>query len=219
MRFLGFLALATVLMNLGCGDNGPRTSTPTQEYQKLQLAPRDATVGTGTTVAIAGFANRFIAVGFRSDGGTDSSWDLLVPAAGTTWKSSNPSIVSIDNQGRFVAASAGLTTISATLGSLSASTTMVVSDTAPTLTAVQMYPGLPLLDGHGNVVGIHFQALASYDDHSEQDVTGNGVWTSSDPASCTVDSSGAVIYKSMTNCRISFLYGLSYNTFKIDAPV
>ena len=195
-----------------CGGR-PSSTPPVQQYQSLQIAPISATVRQGATVGLSG--NRFVAVGRRIDGSADFSWNSLAQVAAVSWHSSAPAVATIDAEGRFVTMSSGTTTISSTLGDLTASTTLVVSDTAPLLTAVEMAPGLPEFGKDGTITGIHFQATAKYDDGSEHDITREGLWVSGDITAASVDSSGLVTFKSNASCEVLFLYGLSYNRFTI----
>lgn len=214
MRRLDVWAMAFLacLSASGCGGHPPDSL---QQYKTLQIAPMMASVRTGATAGISGAGNRFVAVAKRTDDSGNYSWDLSSPAASVNWSSSNPNIVSIDSLGRFTALSPGATTISATLDTLSASTTLTVSDVAPMLTAVEMYPGLPKIGDNGTITGIQFQAIAKYDDGSQKDVTAQGVWLSMDVSAATVDATGMVTYKSAADCTLLFLYGLSYNRFTL----
>jgi 6-phosphogluconolactonase (cycloisomerase 2 family)/uncharacterized protein YjdB len=95
-----------------------------------------------------------------------------------TWSSADAGIASISNSpgsvGLATAVSAGATTITASLGGLSASTSLTV--TAATLVSIGVTstsPGIP--------IGLTdtFKATGVFSDHSTQDLTSSVTWTSS----------------------------------------
>ena len=214
IQLLGLLVIACAVANCGGNTNNSKIA-PLQRYQSLTIAPASATVRQGATVGMSGLGNRFVAVGRYADGSADYSWIPTTAVASASWNSSVPAVATIDAQGHFETLSSGTTTISATLGSLRASTTLVVSATAPILTAVEMTPGLPQIGNDGKITGIQYQAIAKYDDGSERDITREGIWISSDITAATIDSSGLLTYKSERSCDVVFLYGLSYNRFTL----
>jgi uncharacterized protein YjdB len=127
----------------------------------------------------AGVVGQFTASGTYSDG---TSHDLTTLA---TWASSNPSVATVNSSGLATALAAGTTSIAATLGSISGSTTLTVNPaTLSSISVTPVNPGIPA----GNTV----QAAASgtYSDGTSRDITPQVTWNSSDTSVATVNSSG-----------------------------
>lgn len=216
LRAAAIATMIVCMFTVSCGGGGqeiPRS--PSYPYVSLHIAPVMASVRTGAIAGISGAGNRFVAVATRADGSADVSLNSVSSVAATAWSSSAPNVASIDALGNFTALSPGRTTITATLGPLMASTTLEVSDTAPTLTTVEIYPGLPKVGDNGTTAGIQLQAIAKYDDGSTKNVTSNGAWMSMDVTAAVVDATGMVMYKSTAECEIVFVYGLSYNSMRL----
>jgi hypothetical protein len=131
----------------------------------IALTPLDASVAAGQTVAYA-------ALGTFSDGSTQ---DLTTQV---TWGSTLSAHAQISNavgtQGVATTLVAGPTTISATLGAVSASTTLTV--TSATLTSIAVTPaGAALPKGRTQA----YLAVGTYSDASTQDLTSQVTWSSS----------------------------------------
>jgi uncharacterized protein YjdB len=124
-------------------------------------------------------SQQFTATGTYKDG---SSRDLT---ALVSWASSFGSIASIDVSGVATGKSAGSTTISASLGGVTGSTSLTV--TAPTISSIVITPdGLTL----GIGIGQQYTATAIYSDGSTQDLVSGVTWSSSATGVATINSSG-----------------------------
>jgi trimeric autotransporter adhesin len=124
-------------------------------------------------------SQQFTATGTYKDG---SSRDLT---ALVSWASSFGSIATIDVTGVATAKSAGSTTISASLGGVTGSTSLTV--TAPTISSIVITPdGLTL----GIGIGEQYTATAIYSDGSTQDLVSGVTWSSSATGVATINSSG-----------------------------
>ncbi|PYX13345.1 MAG: ATP-dependent DNA ligase, partial [Acidobacteria bacterium] len=140
----------------------------------ITLSPAAASVPVNTT-------QQFTATGNYSDG---SSRDLT---ALVTWGSSSTAVATVDANGLVTAVAAGSTNISATLGSISNSTSLTV--TAPTISSISVTPvGLTL----GIGINQQYTATATYSDGSSQDLVNGVTWTSSTTSVATVNNSGLV---------------------------
>jgi len=138
----------------------------------IALSPLAASVPVNTT-------QQFSATGSYSDG---SSRDLT---ALVSWSSSAPAKASIDASGLVMAVAAGSATISATLGSVTQSTSITV--TAPTISSISVTPvGLTL----GIGINQQYTASATYSDGSTQDLVSGVTWSSSSTSVATIDNSG-----------------------------
>lgn len=209
MRYLS-LAIATAVCALivSCGSGGEQsTANPSSQYNELRIAPLNAEVRTGTRL-------RFVAVAFKADQTTNSSWERS-PVASTQWKSSAPDVLSIDANGNFTAQSAGVATITASLGTLTTSTRMFVAESSLDLVRVMIEPGLSQFDNSGKISEQPFQAVAEYQDLSTKAITLEGIWVSSNPTAVAVSQSGIATFKSPGDCSITFFYGLTYNNFRV----
>jgi uncharacterized protein YjdB len=119
------------------------------------------------------------ATGTYSDG---SSSDLT---AFVTWSSSTIATATVSLRGLVEGVAGGSSTITATLGSVSNSTSVTV--TAPTITSISVTP-----DDLTLPIGIsqQFTASAIYSDGSIQDLVSGVTWSSSTTAVATVDNTG-----------------------------
>jgi len=124
-------------------------------------------------------SQQFTATGTYKDG---SSRDLT---ALVSWASTFSSIATVDVTGVATGMSAGSTTISASLGGVTGSTSLTV--TAPTISSIVITPdGLTL----GIGIGQQYTATAIYSDGSTQDLVSGVTWSSSATGVATINSSG-----------------------------
>ncbi len=124
----------------------------------------------------AGQPQQFTATGTYTDG---SHQNLTTTA---TWTSSAPSIATV-SAGLATTLSAGSTTIQATSGSISGSTTLTV--TAPALVSIALTPANPSVPAGQPQ---QFTATGTYTDGSHQNLTTTAIWTSSAPSIATVSA-------------------------------
>ena len=138
----------------------------------ISISPAGVSVPIHTT-------QQFTAIGNYSDG---SSRDLT---ALVTWNSSSTSAATIDLNGLLTGVAAGSSTISATLGSVSKSTTITI--TVPTISSISVTPvGLTL----GIGINQQYTATATYSDGSSQDLASGVTWSSSSTSVATINNSG-----------------------------
>ena len=157
------------------GLSGSTTLTVTPAtLVSLAITPSNPGVAKGTT-------QQFTATGTFSD----SSIQNLTNAV--TWSSSNTTIASISNaagsNGLASALAAGSTIISATQGSISASTTLTVNPA--TLAALSITPAASSVAKGTNQ---QFTATGTYSDSSTQNLTNSVTWTSSNTAVATISN-------------------------------
>jgi hypothetical protein len=109
--------------------------------------------------------------------------------ASTTWSSSNGTVAVISTSGGTIGRATGLavgtSTIAATYGGMSASTTLTV--VTKKVTTIQVTPTSPTAHLGLN---LGFVATAIYDDSSTGAVTGSATWTSSDTTVASVGPTG-----------------------------
>jgi hypothetical protein len=152
-----------------CGSTGLTVSPSV--LVSISIAPANTLIITGTSL-------RLFATGMFADGG---SMDLT---SSVSWSSSSPAVASINTVGSVSAYQQGSTTISASLGSVSASTILTVT---PPLIAVTIAPQNAFVS-----VGKtqQFIATGSYSDGSSRDVTGSVKWASSNPSVASMAITG-----------------------------
>jgi uncharacterized protein YjdB len=155
----------------------------------ISISPAAPSVPVNTT-------QQLTATGSYSDG---SSRDLT---ALVTWSSSSTAVATVDANGLLTAVKAGSSNISATLGSVSQSTTVTV--TAPTIASIAVTPvGLTL----GIGINQQYTATATYSDGSSQDLASGVTWNSSTTSVATVNSSGLVTTVAAGNTTITATVG------------
>ena len=134
-----------------------------------------------TPVIAAGTTQQFTATGTYSNGSTANLTTQV------TWSSSATTFATISNAagsiGLASALNRGSTTITATLGTVSGATTLVVSNA--TLSSIEMQPASAMVANGNN---LQFTAIGHYSDNSTQNLTSLVNWTSSDPTVATISS-------------------------------
>jgi len=138
----------------------------------VAVTPANPTIAKGTT-------QPFTATGTYSDGSTQ---DLTGSA---TWASSDTSVATITSGGLATALTQGATTIGATSGGLTGSTTLTVGPAA--LVSIAVTPATPSIPKGGTQP---FAATGSYSDGSTQDLTGSATWASSNTSVATISAGG-----------------------------
>lgn len=129
------LFLPTLLISCGGGD-GSDASTST--LVSIEVVPSDPMVNVGAT-------QQFAATGIYSDG---TSRGLTTQV---TWTSSNTSIVTVDGSGLATGVAIGSATISATLGGISDSASLMVTPANTATFQVGSAPEGIAIDASGNV--------------------------------------------------------------------
>jgi len=176
-----------------------------------------------------GVARALVAIGTYPDSSTE---DLTYAA---TWSSDANAIAVVGDtgvqKGLVTAVSTGTAHVTATLGSISGSSTITVN--SANATAISVTPVNPVVTSGGNggnggnggggggfqpTANYPFYATAQFDDGTQQDVTQSAVWTSSDPSVATIsDQTGTrgvanIISAGGTTITATFR-GLTGNTF------
>ena len=124
-----------------------------------------------------GMSKQFVATGTYSDNTTQN----LTASVG--WLSSNAGVAMINAPGLIKAVAAGSATITATLGSKSASSNLIV--TPATLASISISPSNPT-----NAKGTtrQFTATGTYSDGTTQDLTASVTWSSSNATVSTISN-------------------------------
>ncbi len=138
----------------------------------LAVTPGNPSIPLGTK-------QQFNATGTFTDGSTQ---DLTTSVS---WNSSNTAVATINSQGLASTAKQGMTTITASSGSVSGSITLTV--TPPTMVSIALTPLQPSITV-GNT--LQFTATGNFTDGSKQDLTTTATWSSSNPAVATISNAG-----------------------------
>ena len=170
------LLLAVFATGCGCGGGGGEEAPPV--LVSIEVTPADPSISLGTH-------QQFTATGIFSD---NSRQDLT---KSVTWSPSDASIATISNeagsQGLAASQAIGSTTIIATYGSVSGSTSLTV--TAAGLVSIAVTPPNPSI-----AQGMHqqFTAIGTFTDNTTQDITTSVQWSSSDTSIATIsDTAGS----------------------------
>lgn len=138
----------------------------------IAITPQDPNVPRGST-------QQLTALGTFTDG---STLDLTTTAI---WSSNNAAVASVDAGGLVHANQIGSTSILASQGGISGSTSFTV--VAPPLVALEVTPHDPSIP---RGLPVSFTATGTYSDASTQDITTSVTWTSSAPAVATITQNG-----------------------------
>jgi uncharacterized protein YjdB len=159
----------------------------------IAVTPAIPTIPLGTTQA-------FTATGTYTDGSTQN-------ITGTAqWSSDTPTVATIGNAtgSRGVASSVGegSATITASVGSITAST--ILSVTAAVLESIAVTPATPTLP-----LGTQqqFTATGTFTDGSTQDFTSTATWSSDTPATATINAAGLAQSAGMGTATITATSG------------
>jgi len=171
----GVAAGTTSVSATMAGVNGSMTLTVTAPtITSIVIGPDDLTLGIGIN-------QQYVATAIYSDGSTQ---DL---AAGVSWSSSSTSVASVDpSSGLASTQSAGQTTLTATVGSFTDTTTLTVVPAS--LISISVSPN-PQSIALGTTQT--FTAVGTFDDGSTQLLT-SVAWSSSLPGVATVDPASGV---------------------------
>jgi 6-phosphogluconolactonase (cycloisomerase 2 family) len=182
-------------------------------------------VGPATLVSLAitpvnpstplGQAQQFVATGTFTDGSTQNL------SSSVSWSSSAPAVSTISSTGLASAATQGIANISATLGTVSATTSLTVG--APQIASFSIAPVNPSI-----YLGqsLQFSATANYTDGTTQDATSYLVWQSLQPTVATINANAYASSVSAGTAQISalirrgsMLLGVASTTLTVGPPL
>jgi trimeric autotransporter adhesin len=155
----------------------------------IAVTPSNASVTVGST-------QQFMATGTYSDNSTQNLTSVA------TWSSSALSVATITAGGLATGVTAGSSSISASEGSITGTTTLTV--TAPTLVSIAVTPANSSI-----TVGStqQFTATGTYSDSSTQNLTSTATWSSSATGVATIAAGGLATSAALGNSNISSTVG------------
>lgn len=161
----------------------------------LQVIPAVTTIALGTK-------SQLQAIATFADGSTQDV------SSQVQWSSNDPFIAGVDSLGLVTGSGIGQATVTATLGAISRSATLTVTNAIAT--ALQVIPPTASLPKGAK---LQFQAIATFSDNSSQDVTNQVNWNSSDISVATIDLNGEATAFSEGGSDISANFlGVTSNT-------
>jgi uncharacterized protein YjdB len=163
----------TVTATLGALTDSSTLTVVPANLISISVSPATASIALGTT-------QQFTAVGSFDDGSTQ----LLTSV---TWSSSAPNVSNLNSYGLATAVGTGTTTISASSGSVTG--TASLTSTSAALVSIAIAPANSSMS-----VGTNKQltATGTFTDGTTQDVTASVLWSSSTPATATINNQGLV---------------------------
>jgi hypothetical protein len=160
------------------------TAIPVQLIS-IFVAPPNSSTPLGTVAYL-------LALGNYNDGSSQNLTQSVI------WTSSSLSVATIDSAGRVTSLSQGSTTITASLGTVSGSTTFTV--TAPVLNLITITPANSTI---ALAEPIQFIATGRFSDGSTQNLTNFATWTSSDSAIAAVTNSTGLVQGGQVAGRVT----------------
>lgn len=124
----------------------------------LAVTPANSWFALGTTLPL-------VATGTYSDGST------LVLTTSATWSTADSTIATVNSQGVASSVALGSTTVTATSGTISGSTTLTISPAV--LVSIAVTPAIPTIPLGTNE---QFTATGTYTDGSTQNITSTVQW-------------------------------------------
>jgi hypothetical protein len=166
---------ATVTATFGAVSQS--TFISVESIASLAIAPSPASIAVGTQV-------KFTATATLADGGTQDV------STSVNWSTSSPAVAAVSNIGASAGSAfglaAGTTTINASLDGQTSSAQLTV--TGSMMTSLTLVPHATQDIELGS--SQQYRAIATFDDSTTQDLTGQMVWSSSDPSVAVISPSG-----------------------------
>jgi uncharacterized protein YjdB len=180
------------------GVTGSTTATITSAALTLiMVTPTNPTVPKGTPI-------QMVATGVYNDGST------LPITSSVAWASSDNAVATVNPQGVVNPVAAGSATITATLGSVSATSRVTVTNA--TLSTIMVQPGQLTLPRNARQA---LKAIGQYSDGSTSDLTTLATWGSSSTAVARVSTSGEVTAVMPGSADVTATFGARSGTSKV----
>ena len=164
----------TITATMGSVSGSTGLAVTAAALASIAVTPTNASIAKGTT-------QQFTATGMYTDNSTQNLTTLV------TWSSSDSTVAAVSNasgyDGLGTALNPGTTTVTATLGGVSGSTTLAV--TAANLVSITVTPANPSI---ANATTQQFTAIGAYTDNSTLIITSSVTWSSSNTNFATISN-------------------------------
>jgi uncharacterized protein YjdB len=196
----------TISVTSGTVTGSAQLTVNPASLQSIAIAPQNPSIAFGTT-------QQFTATGTYSDGTTQDV------TTSVTWSSAAATVAVISNsagsQGLATSAGQGSTNITASVNTVSSSTTLTVNP--PALVSLSVTPTNPSVVSGASE---QFSATGTYTDGSTQNLTTSSAWTSSAPGTASVSSTGLATGLQTGSAVISATSGgiSGSSTLTVQAP-
>ena len=194
----GIRTIVTLASNVT--DSVPVTVTGA-ELVSIKLTPLDTSLPVGISQA-------YSATGFYTDSSNRDITDEV------TWQTSDQSVAVILRSGLLISVGQGVTSVTATFAGVSQATTLIV--TPAVVTSVSITPGLVEAPA-GSVVVLTLTAF--YSDNSNQNVSADATWSSSNTNSVLVVPSGENGGQAVLEAEGTATITAAYRDFNANASV
>jgi hypothetical protein len=175
------VVLSVVAAAAGCSSSSPAKNPAVATLRSINVTPSNQSIAKNATL-------QFVATGTFSD---NSTKDLSAMA---TWSSSSTATATITPTGLATGVAMGNTTITATSGGVSGTTTLNVTDpnmmpppTGAKLTSITVTTATASIATGATA---QFFATGHYDDGTTKDLSGTATWASGTPATATITPAG-----------------------------
>ena len=176
---------ATISAKSGTVTGNASVTVTAATLQSIAVTPANPSMAIGTT-------RQFTATGTFSDSSTQDITTSVL------WSSSAPTVATINNQGTATSIKVGTSTITATLGAASGSTTLTVANIS--LVSIAITPANPRID---QGTSIRFTATGTFSDNSTSTSLSGLSWKSSKPNIANVRQTGIAHGKKSGSVTIS----------------
>ena len=165
----------TITATYGSTSGNTTVTVTSASLSSILVTPNNPSVPVAFTLQLT-------ATGIFLDG---TNFDMTNQA---TWTSSNNSVATVGGTGLVRGIAPGSVTITATLGDISGTTTIMV--TSATLTSISLSPASPSIPSTPAGITQQFISIGAFSDGTSLDISTQVTWGSSNTSVATVNSSG-----------------------------
>ncbi|WP_421321055.1 Ig-like domain-containing protein, partial [Aeromonas veronii] len=179
---IALLLFCCLTLLAGCHKNTSSQPSAGGTLQSIDIVAFPlTTIGQASLSLAQGGMQPFVATGYYSDGSTQ---DLTYEV---TWQADNPAVASISQNGELTGVGAGVVSVTASKNGI-ISNAVVVEITRARIITVAVTPSPVVSKGQP----VSMQAIATYDDGSQADITRIATWRSDNPVVATIAPDGVV---------------------------
>jgi len=169
------IALTALALFVSCGGGSSTNQVPSTELQSISVSPQNASVA-------AGLNQQFTANGNYGDGSSHALGAVI-------WSISDTTVATINSAGLVTTLKQGAANVSAASGTVVGTAPLAVGP--PIATSLSIVPPNSTVTIGGSAPK-KLSAILTYSDNSSKDISGTAVWSTTNPFTASVDSSGNV---------------------------